>query len=188
MKNNSNEENKFSRKAIVVVGIVCLIIIFLLINKENLLDMKKTSEEVSDFTNESVSIQEVQQNTEILNDNFSVDMKEQDDVIEVSTIFGTLTYPSAFSDVIQVYAEQIEEVSKLKFVGIIGEEQLGLFDICYGGTSGDFVKQIILEDGTTMNVYIILYDLPENMSEDDFNTFCAAQEIVNDIVTSIEKK
>lgn len=116
---------------------------------------------------------------------FSVEWMEEDDRIYVTSQYGTLAYSAAFSDVVQVRGVYDEDVAVLKFEGLIGDAAVELFDIRYGETEGELLRQVQTESGETVDAYLTIHDQPQGLSEDDLNTFYAAQEILNEVMASL---
>lgn len=117
---------------------------------------------------------------------FSANTAEEENLVLVTTQYGTVTYPAAFSDVIQIRTEMCNNVAVLKFEAQLDNAQAALFDICYGEMDGDPLTQIVQEDGTVIKVYMEVYQPPVGLNEDDINTFYAAQEVLNDVLASMQ--
>lgn len=145
----------------------------------------ETADTLSTEAAETMEIVESTDNSESLEAAFSAVLTEESKIIKVTTQYGTVEYPAAFSDVIQTRTEFRGGVAVLKFEGRIGDAMVELFDICYGEMEDEPLRQIRLEDGTLVYVYLVTYDPPQDMEEDELNTYYAAQEILNDVISSI---
>ena len=83
---------------------------------------------------------------------FPVDVSEEDQVMTVTTQYGTVKFSAAFSDVVQLGSQYRDGMAVLQFKGLIGDRLVELFDICYGESDGDLIREITLEDGTVTNL------------------------------------
>lgn len=108
---------------------------------------------------------------------------EQEDTVIVSTTYGTLRYPFAFSDIMVVEAKTFEDYAMLEFRAVIDDAEFMLYALYFNGKEGIPVGTLQV-DG---NIYVITSQLytEENISDDDMVTFYAAQETCNDVLSSL---
>lgn len=113
--------------------------------------------------------------------------EDQGDVVAVTTSFGQLKYPFAFSDLIKISASNALDVAELNFIAQISGEEYPLFTIRFGGGEEDILlgtMEIPGEDAAR-NVYVRFGDVEEAALGEHLNTYLAAQEIFNDVVISL---
>lgn len=115
---------------------------------------------------------------------FPMTAEEQGENVVLTTEYGTLQYPAAFSDVVVVKAMEHGEGRALEFYGRIADQELPLFTIWFGYDHGDLIGTLVEEDGTGVEVYLEIFELEETLAEGDQNTYYAAQEIVNTVLAS----
>lgn len=114
--------------------------------------------------------------------------EEKGDSILVETSFSDFRYPGAFADTISVKAQGRDTSAILAFFAKIGSEEVPLFTVHYGGQEGIPCGTLTLsEDVKTVAVSVTFADLPADLSSDDQITFWAAQELFNDVITSMEE-
>lgn len=95
-----------------------------------------------------------------------------------------LTYSGEFQDVILVE----EKEGALIFTVKLSKTEANIFTLLYNTDEGELVT--VLEDakGNRVPVAFQMAPLPENLSEEDEQLFCSAQEAVNEIVASLVLK
>lgn len=95
-----------------------------------------------------------------------------------------LTYSGEFQDVIGV--EEVENT--LVFTVKLSQMETEIFTLCYNTDEGDFVT--VLEDGAGNRIPVAfqMNPMPEDLSDEDGQLFCSAQEAVNEIVDSLVLK
>lgn len=112
-------------------------------------------------------------------------IKIQGDYVVVSTTIGDLRYPFALEELIQVEAQNDGENAALLFTARLGEKVYSLFTLHFGGETGVELGTLQIE-GKAMPVYAELAPAPDvrELGENQ-ESFLAAQEAFNDIVTSL---
>ncbi|MBR5286574.1 MAG: hypothetical protein IKU30_06730 [Clostridia bacterium] len=106
--------------------------------------------------------------------------------IEVETTLCKISYSAAFSDVISVKPEGLNNCAKLNFYANLSSGETLIYSIIFGGEeSTAFGKLQVNEGKETINVYVSFYDAPANLDKDDKATFNATQETFNDVVSSL---
>lgn len=95
-----------------------------------------------------------------------------------------LTYSGEFQDVILVE----EQEGALVFTVKLSQTEAKIFTLLYNTDEGELVT--VLEDakGNRIPVAFQMTQVPENLSEEDEQLFCSAQEAVNEIVASLVLK
>lgn len=110
---------------------------------------------------------------------------EQENSIVVSTTYGTVKYPFAFSDLLVVEAVTFADYAVLEFHAMIDDAEVKLFALFFNGTDGMPIGTLQV-DGDTYVVTSQLYEA-ENISDDNMVTFYAAQETFNDVLSSLSE-
>lgn len=110
---------------------------------------------------------------------------EQGDTVIVTTTYGTVKYPYAFSDLISVEAETFETHAVLKFSAEIEGEKHKLYTLIFNGEEGMPVGTLLM-DGESYTVTALFHDAA-GISDDNMVTFYAAQEAFNDVVNSLSE-
>ena len=114
------------------------------------------------------------------------DTQEQGEDILVSTSYCTLRYPFAFSDLITVTAAPEEE--SLLFTAVLEDAQVPVFALRFGVQAGIEAGTLQLPvTGETVSVGIDLMELPEDLDQAHHASFYAAQEVINDVIASLEE-
>ena len=114
-----------------------------------------------------------------------VSVVEQGDRVVVTTTYGVVQYPFAFSDLIRVEAENNDSRSTLAFSLVMGETAYPVYALHFGGSEGMVLGTVTLENGTSVGVYGEFAQFPESLPEADTVTYNAVQETFNDIVASL---
>jgi hypothetical protein len=102
----------------------------------------------------------------------------------VETSYGTISYPFAFSDLIGVQAHNLGGATALEFTAKLNNGSYRIFTIWFGAKDGIPLGSLNL-DGVQVPVMADIYEKPTNLSENDNNSFFAAQECFNDVVNSL---
>ena len=158
MAKENNQRGKSTNKIVPITlftfaGVILIAILLCLALNRGQRQVQTTDVGDSDATVPATTVSEATNEENIQNNEkndamFSAALSEEGDTIAVSTQYGKLVYPAAFSEVIQIQTETENGVSTLKFVGEIGDDKAELFDVCYGEAGGELIKQIQLEDGS----------------------------------------
>lgn len=112
-------------------------------------------------------------------------LEEVEDQVIVKTSYCEVRYPFAFSDVILVTAENQPESARLLFCASVNDAEYPMFSIIFGGTEGIPVGTLTLDDGTVLSVTAQVFAADESLEPDTLHTFYAAQETLNDVISSL---
>lgn len=116
----------------------------------------------------------------------TVDSVEQEDqMMAVTTSYCVVRYPFAFSDLIRVAAENQENNAALLFSAYLDQTEYPMFRIDFDGTGGIPVGTLTLDDGTVVSVTAQIFQADEALEPDMLQTFYAAQESINDVLSSL---
>ena len=110
---------------------------------------------------------------------------QEEDRMVVTTSYGRLYFPFAFSDVIRVCTAEQTEPETLLFSAYLEETEYPLFSIVFGSAEGIPVGTLTPEDGTALSVTAHIFSADEGMEPGMQQTFYAAQESVNDVIGSL---
>lgn len=97
-----------------------------------------------------------------------------------------MEYAGELSDVI-VMKEQ-DGQNALDFFVKLSDAETKIFTMNYDSEEGDLVEVIKDAAGNSVSVAFQMDSIPEGLSEQDMQTFCTAQEAVNDMVASLAIK
>lgn len=113
-------------------------------------------------------------------------MPETEPPVQIEMPDYELNYPGVLKDVIVVNEVGGENALEFKVKLSKGEEHI--FTLRYNTSEGEFVT--VLEDaqGDRIPVAFNMAEAPENLTEEDQETFFAAQDAVNEIVASLVLK
>lgn len=104
----------------------------------------------------------------------------------ITTSYGVLKYPFAFSDLLRVEAENTGSGSTLAFSVVIGEETYPVYALHFGGSEGMLLGSVTV-DGATASVYAEFAEKPDSLLDADAVTYQAVQETFNDIAASLRE-
>lgn len=109
------------------------------------------------------------------------------DNVEVYSSYMTLSYPSEYAGKIKVEESALEVGSTVVFRGTIGTEEVALYAIHFGGSSGDPVGVINTSDGYFMDVTVEFSDFVpgEDWPDSDVDEYGAMQETLNYVTQSM---
>ena len=111
---------------------------------------------------------------------------EDGDAVVVSTTYGSVRYPFAFSDLIHFVAENDADHAMLEFTADIDDVEAPLYTIVFNGQEGILLGSMSIPDSEEpVPVYAELHAPEEELEEGDLATFYAAQETFNDVVVSL---
>lgn len=114
------------------------------------------------------------------------EITEEGDMVALSTTYGELRYPFAFSDLIRVEAENTQSSAALKFFAEISGAEYPLFTLSFHGEEGAVIGSMPIPDaGEPVPVCVEIYGLEAELDESDQITFYAVQETVNDVLASL---
>lgn len=109
---------------------------------------------------------------------------EQENQVRVQTSYGTVCFPFAFSDVIQVEAKNLGSAAALCFYAKIDGDTHKLLTLWFNRDEHIPIGSLLV-DGKEVSVTAELFDVPFGLDQGERNTFLAAQECFNDIVVSL---
>lgn len=110
---------------------------------------------------------------------------EQEDSVLVTTTYGTVRYPFAFSDIMCVEAETFDDHAVLMFNAIIDGVLVKLYALQFNGTEGIPVGTLEV-DGEEYAVTSLFYN-ENRISDNNMATFYAVQETFNDVLVSLSE-
>lgn len=113
----------------------------------------------------------------------SVEEKEQ--LMVVTTSYCVVRYPFAFSDIIQVEVVEYEGSETLMFRASLNGESYPMFCLMFDGVEGSPVGNLTLNDGSVVSVTAQIFPGDESLDSDMLHTFYAAQESINDVISSL---
>lgn len=125
----------------------------------------------------------------------SADVQEQqgeleNEVMEIETSYGTLSYPEQWKDCLDVEQEESEDGVQLIFQAEIEDELYPLFEITIGEGDGEAVGVIQDEDGVSRDVYVKILENEdlEDLSDEEIDRIYAMKEGINDVLDHLADK
>ena len=116
----------------------------------------------------------------------SLESVEQDtQMVTVTTSYCVLRYPFAFSDIIRAEVADQAGRGELMFYANVNNTDCPMFSIGFDSAGGIPVGILPLSDGTTVSVTAQIFKADESMDPDILQTFYAAQECINDVISSL---
>lgn len=112
-------------------------------------------------------------------------IEEQGDVVVVTTNYCRVTYPYAFSDLVQVEQINSDEKVALRFYAVVSGKRMELYELVFGGEGSAPLGMLIL-NGKALPLTANFYKPAADISENDRIAFVAAQETFNDVALSLE--
>lgn len=106
----------------------------------------------------------------------------------IATEWYECSYPEALSEVICVEKMEGEFTGDLEFYADMADCKQRIFDLMYDDDQGDWTIEYENAAGKKIKVSFVMYKIPDGLSESDEMTFAAAQEAVNDIVSTLKLK
>lgn len=114
-------------------------------------------------------------------------VEQRDSMVVVNTSYGAIRYPFAFSDLIEIVVANQEEQSSLEWYLLLEEAKYPLFSITFNGSDGVLIGEMAVENGEAAEpVYMQFFAADDELEEADIETFYAVQEILNDVIMSLE--
>lgn len=105
---------------------------------------------------------------------------------EIETPYVTLSYPSKWKNEVEIKHID-EEIYTVEFYRAQdGKESVHLFDIVFGGESGDFIGSVV-NDNKTTEIYVISYPIDDSISGEELETIGNMLEDVNHIILTLEE-
>jgi len=173
-KNSGSQQNR-----LMVVCVVLAVVLVLLILAAVLLGRGQRPGVTADFTPETAG--EKPQAKELAVQSVA----DQNDFVLVTTTYGTVKYPLAFSDIMSVEVEAFEDYAALTFNAMIDGAAVKLYAMQFNSEEGIPVGTLKV-DGKTYEVTAQLYDATD-ISDENMVTFDAAQETLNDVIHSLSE-
>lgn len=106
---------------------------------------------------------------------------------EIETPYCMLTYPMTWQEYILIRQEQTADGCTVSFYGLLeGREEQHLFDVCFGGTEGDQVGLLQMQEGP-VPVFFKTYSVAGNdsLNKDEKGMLLAMVEDINVIYTGL---
>lgn len=110
-----------------------------------------------------------------------LEIEERGDVVVVSTAYGEIVYPFAFSDMLEVVSFD----DRLEFYGKLESGDYLLYTLWFDKEQGTPVGTVQDGQGNERTVYMEICQRPETLNASDTNAFFAAQETVNEVIESL---
>lgn len=178
-KNSKKKKASMQRKVLMAVNATLSVVLVLLIVVLIFLIQGDTHENVVPNATEDSTPVELSNMKELLVERVT----KHEDAMIVETTYGTVKYPYAFSDLINVEAKTFKDYAVLEFSAAIDDTDYKLYTLFFNGEA-DMPIGKILVDGKTYAVTAQFHDV-SGISDDDMVTFYAAQETFNDVVNSL---
>lgn len=119
-------------------------------------------------------------------ESFLLSVTERGEDVVLETVYGTVKYPAAFADVIDVLPTADDRRAALTFTASVNDTSARLYTLWFNGAVGVPVGEMVLaETGNTVQVTIEFYSEAAGLDEEALITFYAAQETVNDVIASL---
>ena len=106
--------------------------------------------------------------------------------VEIKMPAYELTYAGELKDVI--LTKETDDGAGLAFSVKLSSGEVPIFTLRYNTDEGELVTVLENAEGERIPVAFEMAVMPEDLREEDANTFYAAQEAVNDIVASLKLK
>ena len=115
-----------------------------------------------------------------------LEIREEENLVQVQTTYCTVSYPYAFSDLMVLSCREEDGAEYLVFSAAVSQEEYPLFYLCFGQDEGMLMGQLVLPvTGQTVPVYAGLYPVDETVPEADRSTCLAVQECINDVLAAL---
>ena len=105
----------------------------------------------------------------------------------VTTDWYECSFPDVLLDTIRVDKAEASEGDLVFYVKLPDSEHR-IFDLKYNSTQGDWTIECEKTTGEKVPISFVMYKTPEYMSENDKVAFLMAQEVVNDVVSTLKLK
>lgn len=115
-------------------------------------------------------------------------VEEQEEIVLITTSYGTMSYSSAFSELIGTDVYFGDGTGCIMFSARVGGGNQTVYSLLFNNESGIDVGMLKL-DGveSPIRVSVVFYEAPAALAGDDLISYLAAQETFNDIVVSLNK-
>ena len=108
--------------------------------------------------------------------------------VEISMPEYELHYSGQWKDIIQTKEVITEEKAGLQFSVLLSVGETPIFTLYYNSDEGELVTVLTDAQGNKIPVAFAMNTVPENLGENDANTFYQAQDAVNEILDSLVLK
>lgn len=88
----------------------------------------------------------------------------------------------------QITLEELTDQVGIRFHITLGQKKLPLFTLLLDQVQGDTVQMIENSKGEKIPVSFVMEAIPEGLTAQEEETFCMAQDLVNDVIASIRLK
>lgn len=112
-------------------------------------------------------------------------VEEAEQLMVVTTSYCVVSYPFAFSDIIRVAVEEYAGSEALMFRAYLNGEEYPMFCLVFDGSVGSPAGNLTLSDGSVVSVSVEIFPGEEFLDSDNLHTFYAAQESINDVISSL---
>lgn len=190
-KNNRNVTEKSATTAfIAVLAVIILILIIVVVimlcsrgtgNGDN---STPSGDAVTDHPIASDPL-----NDEIALPELKIDsIEERDNAVLITTSYCTMSYPSAYHELIAADVYYGDGTGCIIFSAITSVGNQTAYSLLFNNESGNEIGKLKL-DGVdeAIRVSVVFYPAPETLSGEELTNYYAAQETFNDIVVSLEK-
>lgn len=124
--------------------------------------------------------------TSTLESNRDFQIRENGHMIEVVTKFGTLAYPLAFEELVEVIPEETQDGYALRFYCTVDNIRMPVYSVWFNSEKGMAVGNILDAMNNESRVSIEYFEAPADLTGGGLDVFYAAQETVNDIIRSLQ--
>ena len=106
----------------------------------------------------------------------------------VKTKLYEFAYPEAMIDVIRIAESEGKFTGNLEFYAMMMDTEFKIFDMKYNDDNGDWTLTYETKNGKKIPISFVMYEIPDDLNESAKATFCAAHEVVNDVVATLRLK
>lgn len=107
--------------------------------------------------------------------------------IQINTPYATLSYPEQWEDYLRVEQIHMDMGMIVMFMGRVGNVEVELFNISFGGTGGIPVGIYTPDNGVPMDVTAEMWMFSQDAgwSDEDYARLVAMQEAMNDVIEKL---
>ncbi len=115
-------------------------------------------------------------------------VEEQEDIVLITTSYCSMSYSSAFSELMGTDVYFGDGTGCIIFSARVGGGNQTVYSLLFNNESGIDLGTLKL-DGVSepIRVSVVFYDAPASLTGDNLISYLAAQETFNDVVVSLEK-
>lgn len=173
--------------AIITVCIVIITVRLLTWSKDDFVNEKDNLE----VTEESIDVAQSEESdfVEQVSMTNTYDEMEAKEMFEIENPYCTIQYPIEWQERLITKENTEGEVYSKIFSCMVNEQEVEIFRIYFGEVNfGNYIGSIE-KDGVKIpvNITISEFERGENWTEDDFNTICAMQEAINNVIWSVKQ-